>query len=72
MCLVNLRRIRGFLQLNQRDVELATGIPIYRLARAEAGTLTLNDVEHRVLEHFYRVRWKMALEESAGTFSLDS
>jgi hypothetical protein len=69
---VNLRRVRGFLLLDQRDVELATGIPVNRLSKAEAGRLALNDAEQRVLESFYRARWKMAAEECAEEFTLDS
>jgi hypothetical protein len=70
---VNLKRIRGFLLLDQRAVERATGVPVYRLAQAEQGRLTLNDAERRVLERFYRARWKMAMEECvAEEFTLDS
>jgi hypothetical protein len=67
-----MRRIRGFLQLNQRDVELATGIPVYRLSKAEQGVISLNDAERRVLESFYRVRWKMATEEGLPEFTLNT
>lgn len=70
---MNLKRIRAFLLLDQRDVELATGIPVYRLAKAEQGHITLNDAERRVLESFYRARWKMAMEECcAKEFTLNS
>ena len=70
---MNLRRIRGFLLLDQRDVELATGVPAYRLAKAEQGRITLNDAERRAIEIFYRARWKMAMEESSTeAFTLNS
>lgn len=69
---MNLKRIRGFLLLDQRDVERATGVPAYRLAKAEQGRITLNDAERRVLESFYRARWKMAMEECAEEFTLNS
>lgn len=71
---MNLKRIRGFLLLDQRAVERATGVPVYRLAKAEQGLITLNDAEQRVLESFYRARWQMAMEECTtdGQFTLDS
>jgi hypothetical protein len=71
---LNLKRIRGFLLLDQRDVELATGVPVYRLAKAEQGRITLNDAERRVLTAFYKARWKMAMEECATDeqFTLNS
>jgi hypothetical protein len=67
-----LKRIRGFLLLDQRAVERATGVPVYRLAKAEQGLLTLNDAEQRVLRRFYQARWKMAMEECTEEFTLDS
>ena len=60
---MNLRRIRGFLQLTQRDVEMAAGVPTYRLAKAEHGLLRLNVAEQGALEAYYKARLKMAMED---------
>lgn len=68
---MNLRRIRGFLQLHQRDVELATGIPAYRLSKAELGRIELNAAERLALKNFYQARWKMATGECEEEFTLN-
>jgi len=60
---VNLRRIRGFLLLALRDVELATGVPAYRLSKAEWGRIQLNEAEQNALERFYEARWRMATQD---------
>lgn len=51
-----LRRVRGFLGMTQRDVELATGIPAYRLSEAESGRRRLTEGQAISLASFYRQR----------------
>jgi transcriptional regulator with XRE-family HTH domain len=51
-----LRRVRGFLGMTQRDVELATGIPAYRLSEAESGRRALTQGQSITLANFYRQR----------------
>jgi hypothetical protein len=68
---VNLRRIRGFLDLKQREVENATGVPAYRLSQAELGRIRLNETEWRALKSFYKARWEMAVGEQQE-FTLNS
>ena len=56
---MNLARIRGFLQLTQREVENGSGVPAYRLGKAERGMITLNNAEQTALRNYYVRRWKM-------------
>jgi hypothetical protein len=67
----NLKRIRGFLDLRQSDVERATGVPRYRLALAESGRSILNPAETRALEAYYCARLRMVQEDETGLELLD-
>lgn len=69
---MQLRRIRGFLLLRLQDVEGATGVPAYRLAKAEAERLILNPAEEFALRKFYWAKIRMALGEQAATRRLQN
>jgi transcriptional regulator with XRE-family HTH domain len=57
-----LRRIRGFLELRQADVERATGIPIDRLSAVENGKIRLTAPEERILREFLKARLRVVSE----------
>lgn len=52
-----LRRFRNFLGLTQRDCELATGIPAYRIGQAETGRRPLCEIEQQALAEFLKRRF---------------
>ena len=59
-----MRRIRNFLDLRLQDVEAASGVPGYRLAKAERGTIRLNSAEAAALEAYYRARLRVVLADA--------
>jgi transcriptional regulator with XRE-family HTH domain len=61
-----LRRIRGFLDLRQADVERATGIPVGRLSAAENGKIRLTAPEEAILREFLAARMKVVAEVDGG------
>jgi hypothetical protein len=63
---MELRRVRNFLGLRQIDVSFATGIPVWRLSKAENGNLRLNRSEEQVLREFLAARMRIVAEASAG------
>lgn len=58
----DLRQIRRFLEVTQLDVELATGIPVRRLSRAENGFLTLSKFEEIAIREFLTRQMRMYSE----------
>jgi transcriptional regulator with XRE-family HTH domain len=71
--MMNLRRIRAFLELRQSDVERATGITVRRLSAAESGKCRLNRTEQQLIESFFidRLRVVGAIEGSTPRGSND-
>lgn len=57
-----MQRLRGFLGLTLKDIELATGISATRLSAAERGRLELNDTEVGVLKAFLYAQLKAVVD----------
>jgi hypothetical protein len=66
-----LRRIRGFLDLRQADIERATGIPVGRLSAAENRKIRLSAPEEAILREFLAARMKV-VAEIEGSMDLES
>jgi transcriptional regulator with XRE-family HTH domain len=61
-----LRRMRNFLGLTQREVELATGVPSYRISEAESGRRALDEVQQRALVTFLRSQFSALMREGVS------
>ena len=61
-----LRRLRNFLGLTQRDVELATGVPTYRLSEAESGHRALDEVQQRAVMGFLKSQFSALMSSGVS------
>lgn len=66
-----VQRLRGFLGLTFRDIELATGISAARLCAAERARLELSEAELRILKVFLYEQLK-AVVEAEGWLTPDT
>lgn len=61
-----LRRLRNFLGLTQRDVELATGVPTYRISEAESGRRPLDEVQQRAVAGFLKSQFSALISSGVS------
>ena len=61
-----LRRTRNFLGLTQREVELATGVPSYRISEAESGRRALDEVQERAVVGFLKSQLSALMNSGAS------